>query len=126
MKREIYSFKLAFHLRTCTGGEKRKYAVATIERKIRDIERICKKKERGEGRRGGGRRSPSSNFFPFFDIVSLYLVRLLRTSISARTGEQPVLDIFLRRVLARTSYLSMWKQPRDEKRAEEHKGRKDG
>lgn len=74
----------------------------------RGLEGKKKKKEKG-------RRSSSSNFFPPFDIVSLYLVRLPYFYFSPYR-EQPVLDIFLRRVLARTSYLSMWKQPRGETR----------
>lgn len=60
------------------------------------------------------RREFVLKLFSPFDIVSLYLVRLSYFYFSLYR-EQPVLDIFLRRVLARTSYLSMWKHPRDER-----------
>lgn len=68
-----------------------------------------------EGRDGKKeRREFVLKLFSPFDIVSLYLVRLSYFYFSLYR-EQPVLDIFLRRVLARTSYLSMWKHPRDER-----------
>lgn len=78
-----------------------------------------KKKRKKERKR---KESSSSNFFPPFDIVSLYLVRLPYFYFSPY-GEQPVLDIFLRRVLARTSYLSMWKQPRRNESKKERRER---
>lgn len=74
------------------------------------------KGEDREGERKKERRVCLENFFPPFDIVFLYLVLRLSYFYFNPYGEQPVLDIFLRRVLARTSYLSMWKHPRDERR----------
>lgn len=74
---------------------------------------------------GGGDGKKKEEFvlklFSPFDIVSLYLVRLSYFYFSPYR-EQPVLDIFLRRVLARTSYLSMWKHPRDERGRKNIKG----
>lgn len=74
------------------------------------------RKEKCIEQRGNGKRKEefALKLFSPFDIVSLYLVRLSYFYFSPY-GEQPVLDIFLRRVLARTSYLSMWKYPRDER-----------
>lgn len=98
--------------------DRKKNARAVGDASRRGLE--SRKKERKKERKR--KESSSSNFFPPFDIVSLYLVRLPYFYFSPY-GEQPVLDIFLRRVLARTSYLSMWKQPRRNESKKERRER---
>lgn len=84
------------------------------------------RRERERERRGTEKKGEEefvfANFFPPFDIVSLYLVRLPYFYFSPY-GEQPVLDIFLRRVLSRglLTYRCGNSAERRE-RTEEHKG----